>query len=167
MKLISILLSIALLFSLGIITSCSNNSENKSTSATNSEAKANTKSTEDANAEKFDWDDALDAAIAYIDGNGDGIEMSFNDEDIVSYKILPSKDGRMFFVRFMYAVDVEITENFNCIVFSDGKVDSYYKTLEKYKDNFAVDISSVTDEELNKQKSLIQGSYNGGSEFDV
>ncbi len=185
MKIKALLLVLLLLFSIGIITSCSGGNDTEKSSVNTSETKSkaakyydddadyddadddidddDTDDDDDDNDDDFDWDDALDAAVDYI-SESSGVD----DDDIencINYKILPDNKGECYFVRYT----AENISSDDLLVFKNGKiyalsVDGKSKFSE-YKDNFSLDISKVSDSELINNKNCLSGGY--GAEFDV
>lgn len=161
MKLKLTALIVCLLFSIGIITSCSGNTEKENSSA--SESKTSSVVDNDDDEDDFDWEDALETVVDYI-ADKEGVDDDEIDSKL-NYKILPDKSGESYFVRY----SAEGISSDDALVFKDGKkyilsVDGKSKFVQ-YKSNFAVDISNITDDELLKQKDCINGGF--GAEFDV
>ncbi len=166
MRLKIIALIMVLLFSIGIITSCSNNNEAEKSST--AESKTSSVVTDDDDLDDaddeddFDWEDALDEVVSLLEEktNQDDDEI----ENKINYKILPSKNGDGYFVRYF----LEDSDSDDALVFTNGKIyllstDGKSKFTE-YKNKFSVDITNVTDDELLKQKDCISGGF--GAEFD-
>ena len=163
MKLRIFIIPTALLFSIGIITACSNTSETKSTSAVKSETTVNTKSVG-----SMDWSDAFESAVLYIS------DFENKDvENIINYKILPSNDNSVFFMRYTLTSE-DSSESFrtpedDLIITAEKEIFSKSKDgiskLKEFKNKFSIDITNVSDTELINNDECIKGGY--GSDFDV
>ncbi|MCH5303925.1 MAG: hypothetical protein J1E41_03595 [Ruminococcus sp.] len=160
MKKLTYLLMICIVVCAALFTSCSSGEKTSSVSATKSETEGQTKVESIA---EINWEDALDTTISYVasdtDSDKDEIENSIN------YKILPSKEGNSFFVRYK----VEGVSEGDLLVFRDGKKyvleNDGKEVFEKYNEFYPVDIANVSDEELLEQPDCISGGF--GSDFDV
>lgn len=151
-RITALLLVFVLFFSIGIITSCSGESK-KSSAVKTSKTKSET-----VKEEKFDSDKALDAVLAYLDK-----EYKEYDEEKLNYKMIPSTDGNVYFVRI--SLD-EIDDDL--LVFNNGKVLSKSSDEQEFKNNkdrFPVNIMKITDKEIINRPDCVSGGY--GSDFDV
>ncbi|MEE3428269.1 MAG: hypothetical protein VZQ55_04815 [Ruminococcus sp.] len=152
MKRITVLfLTAALLFSIGIITSCSGDNKKVTESKTIS-----TKEPE------FTSKTALKSAITYIVAKYAGLTKS-EAENKINYKMLPSDDNNIYFMRFKLN---KIKDDL--LVFKSGKVlslNSDKDSFKKYKDKFSVNIIGISDKEILNQPDVVNGGF--GAEFDV
>ncbi len=160
MKKITAFLMIFTALSLALFTSCSSDGKTSPSDVTKSEVKGETKNDKTS---KFDWEDALNTTISYVATSSKADESEI--ENNINYKILPSKNGEIFFVRYK----VEGGSEGDLLVFKDGKKyslkDDGAEVFKKYNKFFSVDITDVSDNELLKQPDCINGGY--GSDFEV
>ncbi len=144
-KITALLLVIVLLFSIGIITSCS-----CSPSSTNTAATAATVG------KSSNWQEALENTKIWLTNTYTKGDSSIVDKNL-KYYILPSDDGETYFVRYtlstISARDLLVFKNGRVVVIDDDTLDE----VKSYNSHYSVDITKVTDDELMKQEGIQKG----------
>ena len=158
-KITAFLLIAVLLFSIGIITSCSG--ESKKSEETTSIAK--TEAVTEAQTEsEFDSMTALDRAIEYL-VDVDGELNSSAIENNISYKMIPSKDKSIFFMRYNFGDLIDgdgVINNDDLLIFKSGKIISLKNDesgFKKYNNKFSIKIVGIKDEDILKQPDCVNG----------